>query len=118
MKTGHTGIKRIVYATGYSFKGLRAAWCNEAAFRQESVAALVLIIVAFFLPVSKLEQLAMIGSLAIVLIAELMNSAVEAVVDRISDEHHELSGRAKDIGSAAVFVSLALAAFTWGYILI
>ncbi len=118
MKTGHTGIKRVIYATGYSFKGLKAAWRNEAAFRQESVAAVALVVVAFFAPVSKLEQIAMVGSLAIVLIAELMNSAIEAVVDRISDEQHELSGRAKDIGSAAVFIALLFAAFTWGYILL
>ncbi len=118
MKTGHIGAKRILYATRYSFKGLNAAWHNEAAFRQESVVTLALVVVACFLPVSKLELLAMIGSLTIVLIAELLNSAVEAVVDRISDEHHELSGQAKDMGSAAVFVSLVLAAFTWGYILI
>ncbi len=118
MKTGHTGIKRIIYATGYSIKGLKAAWHNEAAFRQEGVAAVVLITLSFFLPVTKLEQLAMIGSIALILIAELMNSAIEAVVDRISDEHHELSGRAKDIGSAAVFIALAFATFTWGFILI
>lgn len=118
MKPGRTGISRLFYATGYSMKGLQAAWKNEAAFRQEIVASIILIAIAFFLPVNELEQLMMIGSLVLIVIVELMNSAVEAVVDRVGSEWHELSGRAKDIGSAAVLIALLFAAFTWIFILV
>ncbi|KLN65462.1 MULTISPECIES: diacylglycerol kinase [Vibrio] len=117
MKPGTTGIKRIIDATGYSMKGLASAWRNEAAFRQESVLLVVLTFITFFLPVTKLEQVLMIATLFIVILVELLNSAIEAVVDRIGSEYHELSGRAKDIGSAAVFVALCLVAITWGLIL-
>ncbi|PSU72467.1 diacylglycerol kinase [Photobacterium phosphoreum] len=117
MKPGATGLKRIINATGYSIQGLKAAWINEAAFRQESILLIIMTIVSFFMPVTKVERLMMISSLFIVVIAELINSAIEAVVDRIGPEHHELSGRAKDIGSAAVFVALALVVITWGSIL-
>lgn len=117
MKPGATGLKRIINATGYSLQGLKAAWINEAAFRQESILLVVMTIVSFLMPVTKVERLMMIGSLFIVVIVELINSAIEAVVDRIGPEHHELSGRAKDIGSAAVFVALALVVITWGSIL-
>ena len=118
MKPGATGIKRVIDAAGYSVQGLKAAWINEAAFRQELVLLVVLTVVTFFLPVTKFEQLAMIASMFLVLIVELINSAIEAVVDRIGTEHHELSGRAKDIGSAAVFVSLCLSAFIWFMIVV
>ncbi|MDE1235394.1 diacylglycerol kinase [Vibrio aestuarianus] len=118
MKPGRTGISRLFYATGYSMKGLHAAWQNEAAFRQEVVASLLLIALTFFLPVTKIEQLLMIGSLVLVVLVELMNSAIEAVVDRVGSEWHELSGRAKDIGSAAVLVAFIFAAFTWCFILV
>ncbi|CAH8193495.1 MULTISPECIES: diacylglycerol kinase [Vibrio] len=118
MKPGRTGISRLFYATGYSMKGLHAAWQNEAAFRQEVIASLILIALTFFLPVTKIEQLLMIGSLVLVVLVELMNSAIEAVVDRVGSEWHELSGRAKDIGSAAVLVALIFAAFTWCFILV
>jgi diacylglycerol kinase (ATP) len=118
MKPGATGIKRVIDATGYSMQGLKAAWINEAAFRQESVLLVVLTTVTCFLPVTKFEQLAMIASMFLVVIVELINSAIEAVVDRIGSEHHELSGRAKDIGSAAVFVSMCLVAITWLVILL
>ncbi|OBU13860.1 diacylglycerol kinase [Photobacterium aquimaris] len=117
MKPGATGLKRIINATGYSIQGLKAAWINEAAFRQESILLVIMTIVSFFMPVTKVERLMMISSLFIVVIAELINSAIEAVVDRIGPEHHQLSGRAKDIGSAAVFVALALVVITWGSIL-
>ncbi|MEC6830212.1 diacylglycerol kinase [Photobacterium toruni] len=117
MKPGATGLKRIINATGYSIQGLKAAWINEAAFRQESILLVIMTIVSFFMPVTKIERLMMISSLFIVVIVELINSAVEAVVDRIGPEYHELSGRAKDIGSAAVFVALALVVITWGSIL-
>lgn len=105
-------------ATGYSFQGLKAAWLNEAAFRQELLLAVILSISAFFLSVTTLERVLMIGSLLLVLIVELINSAIEAVVDRVSDDWHELSGRAKDIGSAAVFVALLLALLVWASFLL
>lgn len=117
MKNQVKGFARIVNATGYSFKGLIAAWQNEAAFRQEIILLLVLSFLSFFLPVTALERLAMISSLVLVIIVELLNSAIEVVVDRIGPEHHELSGRAKDIASAAVFTSLGLSAFIWGYLI-
>ncbi|WP_434362128.1 diacylglycerol kinase [Parasalinivibrio latis] len=117
MKPQVTGLKRILNATGYSIQGLRAAWKNEAAFRQELILLVIMTGITFFLPVNHIEQLLMIASLFLVVIVELLNSAVEAVVDRIGPEHHELSGRAKDIGSAAVFVSLLLVVITWGTIL-
>jgi len=106
-------VRRIINATGYSMKGLKSAWVNEAAFRQEVSLTILMTIIAFFLPVTILERILMVGSLFIVVIVELLNSAIEATVDRISDDQHELSGRAKDIGSAAVFVSLALVVFVW-----
>ncbi|ARV74815.1 diacylglycerol kinase [Vibrio campbellii] len=118
MKPGKTGIRRILDATGYSLQGLKAAWIHEAAFRQELVLTLVLSICAFLLPVTTLERIMMISSLLLVVIVELINSAIEAVVDRVSDDWHELSGRAKDIGSAAVFVALFLALFVWASILL
>ncbi|EOC1816359.1 diacylglycerol kinase [Vibrio parahaemolyticus] len=118
MKPGKTGIRRVMDATGYSIKGLKAAWTHEAAFRQELILTLVLSISAFFLPVTTLERVLMISSLLLILIVELINSAVEAVVDRVSDDWHELSGRAKDIGSAAVFVALFLALFVWASFLL
>ncbi|ANB99208.1 diacylglycerol kinase [Vibrio parahaemolyticus] len=118
MKPGKTGTRRVMDATGYSIKGLKAAWTHEAAFRQELVLTLVLSVSAFFLPVTTLERVLMISSLLLILIVELINSAVEAVVDRVSDDWHELSGRAKDIGSAAVFVALFLALFVWASFLL
>ncbi|MGP8305732.1 diacylglycerol kinase [Vibrio sp. YIC-376] len=118
MKPGKTGIRRVMDATGYSLQGLKAAWTNEAAFRQELLLSIVLSISAFFLPVTTLERVLMISSLLVVLIVELINSAIEAVVDRVSDDWHELSGRAKDIGSAAVLVALLLVLFVWASFLL
>lgn len=118
MKPGKTGIRRIIDATGYSIKGLKAAWLNEAAFRQEIILTVILSFVALILPVTHVERILMISSVLLVVIVELLNSAVEAVVDRIGSEHHELSGRAKDIGSAAVFVALTLTLFVWVSVLI
>ncbi len=114
---GNTGLKRIVSAAGYSVKGLRAAFRYEAAFRQEVLPALVLIPLACLLDVQVAERLLLIASIVLVLIVELLNSAVEAVVDRIGAERHELSGRAKDIGSAAVLLALTLTVCIWGTIL-
>ena len=113
MKPGKKGIRRIIDATTYSSKGLKAAWLNEEAFRQEVLLAVVFIVIAFFLPVSALERTVMVASVVLVITVELLNSALEAVVDRFGGEWHELSGRAKDMGSAAVFMTLALAAFVW-----
>ena len=108
------GLNRIIKACGYSMAGLKAAWREEAAFRQESVLMIVMLPLAFWLGESVLEQMILIAVCVLVVIVELMNSAIEAVVDRISDEHHVLSGRAKDMGSAAVFVSILLVVFVWG----
>ena len=113
MKPGATGLTRLVHATRYSWLGLKAAWKNEAAFRQEVALVVGLGIVSLFLPVTALERLAMVGSLWWIIIVELLNSAIEAVVDRIGSERHELSGRAKDMGSAAVLLSTIMAACVW-----
>ena len=116
MKPGATGFKRIVDATGYTIKGLRAAWHNESAFRQESMLALVLAPLAFWLGRSALEIAFLLATLAFVLTTELLNSAIEAVVDRASPELNELAERAKDMGSAAVFVSLTTVVVAWSLI--
>lgn len=113
MKPGHTGFKHLIHSTGYSIKGLKAAFQHEAAFRQELALCLILIPTALWLGQTAVERLLLIGCCLLVLIIELINSAIEAVVDRIGPEFHELSGRAKDIGSAAVFIALALASMTW-----
>lgn len=107
------GITRIVNAAGYSCKGLKAAFKHEAAFRQEIILLFVAIILAAWLDVSQTDRILLIGSVGLVLIIELVNSAIEAIVDRVGREFHELSGRAKDIGSAAVLCSLILAAYVW-----
>ncbi|MBS4721093.1 diacylglycerol kinase [Aeromonas caviae] len=113
-KPGATGITRIINATGYSMKGLKSAWINEAAFRQELLLILLLMPLAFWIGDSLNEILLLVCISWLVVIIEVLNSAVEAVVDRIGSEHHELSGRAKDLGSAAVFIALALNALVWG----
>ncbi|ABK37208.1 Diacylglycerol kinase [Aeromonas hydrophila] len=113
-KPGATGVTRIINATGYSMKGLKSAWINEAAFRQELMLILLLMPLAFWIG-DTLEQILLLVCISwLVVIVEVLNSAVEAVVDRIGSEHHELSGRAKDLGSAAVFIALALNALVWG----
>ncbi|OLQ70541.1 diacylglycerol kinase [Photobacterium proteolyticum] len=116
MKSKQTGFIRLIYATKYSWLGLRAAWRCEAAFRQELVAFLILSPIALFLPVTGLEKLLLIGSVVAVIVIELLNSAIEAVVDRIGLEKHDLSGQAKDMGSAAVLLTLIMAILTWVYI--
>jgi len=113
MANNTTGITRIIKAAGYSWKGVRAAWINEAAFRQEAVAVILAIIIACFLDVDVVTRVLLIGSVALVMIVEILNSAIEAVVDRIGSEFHELSGRAKDMGSAAVLMTILVALFTW-----
>ncbi len=117
-KPGNTGLKRVIKAAGYSWAGLKAAFKHEAAFRQELALCLVLIPTGLWLGQSGIERALLIGSLLLVLIIELLNSAIEAVVDRFGGEQHELSGRAKDIGSAAVFIALLNAAAIWALLLI
>lgn len=107
------GLERLRAALKYSLSGFRQAWHEEAAFRQEVALGAVLLPLALWLPVSLAERLALVGSMALVLIVELINSAIEAVVDRVSFDRHELSQRAKDLGSAAVMLSLVLAGFCW-----
>jgi diacylglycerol kinase (ATP) len=112
-KPGATGLVRIWRAFGYSLAGLGAAWRHEAAFRQEVALTVVLAPLGLWLGESGVERALLVGSLGLVLLTELLNSAVEAVVDRHGPEHHELAGRAKDTGSAAVLVSIAIACVTW-----
>ena len=114
MKPGKKGLRRLLDATGYSMKGIGAIWRNEAAFRQEVVLVLVLLPLSFFLAADALQWLLLVAPLVLVLVVELLNSAIETVVDRIGPESHELSGRAKDMGSAAVFFCLVLIALSWG----
>jgi len=116
-KPGNTGLSRVVNAGIYSMQGLAAAWKNEPAFRQECIIGLVLIPLAFWLAETWVEASVLIAVCFLVLIFELLNSAIEAVVDRIGHEHHDLAGRAKDMGSAAVMLSLIMAFGTWLIIL-
>lgn len=113
MNQKNTGLTRVLKAGMYSYKGLVAAYRNEAAFRQELLLAMVLIPLAFWLKVTELERIALITSVVFVLIVELLNSGIESVVDRVGYEHHELAGRAKDMASAAVLLSLALLTYIW-----
>ena len=117
MQVKAKGWRRVVAATRYSWCGLVSGWKSEAAIRQEVVLLLVGVPLAFYLDVTPLEKVALVLSLVAVLVVELLNSAVEAVVDRIGYERHELSGKAKDLGSAAVFISVLGALFTWVVIL-
>jgi diacylglycerol kinase (ATP) len=113
-KQGKRGLRRLLDAAGYSAAGLATAWRGEEAFRQEVVMTLVLVPLALWLGQSNLERLLLVASWLLVMIVEILNTAVEATVDRIGDEPHRLSGQAKDLGSAAVFLSLLLAALVWG----
>jgi len=114
---GKTGVRRLWNALFYSMAGLKAAFLHEDAFRQEAILAALLIPTALFLPVSGVGKAIMIASVLLVIVVELLNSAVEATVDRISLENHHLAKRAKDIGSAAVFVSLMNIAVVWIFVL-
>lgn len=113
MANNTTGFTRIIKAAGYSWTGLRAAWINEAAFRQEGVAVLLAVVIACWLDVDAITRVLLISSVMLVMIVEILNSAIEAVVDRIGSEYHELSGRAKDMGSAAVLIAIIVAVITW-----
>lgn len=115
---GQTGLRRIWNAFNYSLSGLHAAYRNEDAFRQESLLAAVMLPLALFLPVPTLGKVLMIASVLLVLIVELLNSAVEAAIDRISLDRHRLSKRAKDIGSAAVLIALINVLATWSLVLL
>lgn len=113
-----TGVRRIIKATKFSWQGLQAAYRNEAAFRQECMLGLVLAPLGLLLGRSGLEKAVLVSVLLLVLVVELLNSALESVVDRFGGEQHELSGRAKDIGSAAVFISLLNVLVVWGLVLL
>ena len=114
---GKTGLTRIIQAFFNSLAGLADAWRHESAFRQEILLALVLVPIACVAPVSAVERALLIGSVFLVVIVELLNSSVEAAIDRISFDQHSLSKRAKDIGSAAVLMALLLLAIVWLLIL-
>jgi diacylglycerol kinase (ATP) len=115
---GKTGLRRLMNAFGYSIAGTLAAFKHEDAFRQEVVLAVVLTPVALYFGETAIHQALMIGSLLFIIIVELLNSSIEATVDRISVKHHKLAKRAKDIGSAAVFFSLINAAVIWFLLLV
>ena len=112
-----TGLTHLINSTKYSLQGLRSAFQHETAFRHECFAAVILVPLAFLLGHSALQTALMIGAVLVVMAVELLNSAIEAVVDRIGTERHELSGRAKDQGSAAVFIALCIVVVVWGSIL-
>ncbi len=115
---GKTGLRRLINAFSYSMDGFKAAYQHEDAFRQEVWLSLVLIPLAFYLEAEALHRILMVGSVLLVMIVELLNSAVEAVVDRVSIERHALAKRAKDIGSAAVLLALINLGVVWGLILL
>ena len=111
------GLERIAKAAGYSLAGLKSAYKNEAAIRPEVWLMVVLIPLAIYLGQTNIERILLIGVTVLVFIVELLNSAVEAAVDHTSIDHHALAARAKDIGSAAVFLALAIVAIVWGLML-
>ena len=113
MKPGKTGLQRLIDATSYSFKGIKACWRNEAAFRQEVLLVAVLLPLSFGVAATVEQWLLLVLPLLLLLIVELLNSAVENIVDRIGHERNELSGRAKDMGSAAVLFCLMMAGMSW-----
>jgi diacylglycerol kinase (ATP) len=115
---GKTGLTRLINAFSYSCAGLKTAYKNEDAFRQEVLLAVVLIPLAFYLQHGAVERVLMVGSVLLLIIVELLNSAIEATVDRISLDHHRLAKRAKDIGSAAVLIGLVNMAMVWSLILL
>jgi diacylglycerol kinase (ATP) len=112
------GVKRLINACLFSTAGFKATWEHEEAFRQEVLLFVVTTPLAIWLGQTAIEKILLIGTMVLVLLVELLNSAIETIVDRVGFEHHELSGRAKDIGSAAVMMSLVWAAITWALILL
>ena len=115
---GRTGLDRIIHAAGYSWAGLKAAYTGESAFRQETWLCVLAAPLTFWLAQTWEQAALLLGSLLLVLIVELLNSAIEAVVDRVGLENHRLAKRAKDIGSAAVLVTLLLVAVVWSTVLV
>jgi len=113
MKSGLGGITRIIAAAGNSIRGMRDAWRFESAFRQDSALSLVLLVLSFWLAQTVVEWLLLVMPLFLLLIVEILNSAIENTVDRVGEEHHELSGRAKDMASSAVMFCLILVAVVW-----
>ncbi len=116
-KKSGKGLRHLVQAVNWSLKGIRSALRHEEAFRQEVLLCCILVPVALLLGEDMVSRVLLVGSLLLVLLVELLNSAVEAAVDRIGPEYHELSGRAKDLGSSAVFLSIVNAVFVWGMLL-
>lgn len=114
---GKQGLTRLINALGYSLDGIAAAWKNEAAFREEVLLAAIAIPLAFYFGRSGVERALLVGSIVFILIVEILNSAVEAVVNKASPEKHDLAKRAKDMGSAAVLFSLINAALIWACVL-
>ena len=117
-KTGATGLTRIIHAAGYSWLGLKAAYKHESAFRQELWLAAIMIPLGIYLGETLIAKAALVTSVMFVLVVELINSGIEAVVDRVGDEPHKLSGRAKDMGSAAVLISLIMTGLIWAVVII
>jgi diacylglycerol kinase (ATP) len=115
--SGNTGLNRILKATVYSWQGLKASYKNEEAFRQELMLAVVLIPLGLYLGEGGVEKVLLVVSVLLLLLVEVLNSAIEAVVDRFGGEQHELSGRAKDMGSAAVFIAIGIVVVTWALVL-
>ena len=115
---GVGGFTRIINASRYSWQGLRAAWRHEAAFRQEIWLAVVLVPLGLYLGNGGVEKALLVSSVLLLPLVELLNSALEAVVDRLGEEHHELSGRAKDMGSAAVGVAILVMIVVWVLLLL
>lgn len=118
MKPGKRGFKRLISAARYSFQGLAFCWNNEAAFRQEVKASIFLIPLAVWLGEGGSEKALLVSTCLLVMVVEILNTAIEAIVDRIGEEHHLLSGSAKDLGSAAVMISLILFTVVWALVLI
>ncbi|MDJ0832519.1 MAG: diacylglycerol kinase [Gammaproteobacteria bacterium] len=115
--SGNTGLKRILKATIYSWQGFSAAYQHEEAFRQELLLALIMLPIGFILGDNGVEKALLMGTVILLPLVEILNSALEAVVDRFGGEFHELSGRAKDMGSAAVFLTIVLMLVTWTLVL-
>lgn len=118
MSNKTTGLKRLINAVVYSWLGFQSAFRHEAAFRQEVFLGIILIPLALYLGESPIERAILIFSVLLLLLVELLNSAIEAVVDRIGEEKHELAGRAKDMGSAAVFLAITSLCVVWGFVLL
>jgi diacylglycerol kinase (ATP) len=113
-KPGKTGIARLIAATDYSIRGLKSTWQQEEGFRIEVCLAMFFIPLSFLIGQDLSHQLVLVFSCGLVLLAEIINSSIESIVDRVGTEHHPLSGQAKDMGSAAVFLTLIIFLLTWG----